>query len=139
MKIYASCLALSIGVVLSQSALADLKPLEKITATTTLSLPSDTEIFGVSEDGAIDSFLSAKFSVSSEELGALLEAADLDEDDFEDSKRYLLGQDDDWWDPQTPKTLPTAQKMIAPGRVLNLGVDYSSCARPVIYLVWHST
>lgn len=127
------------GVLATHTAMADPASLSKIAAITTLSLPADTLVLGLSEDGAIDSFLNAKLSLNLDELRVLFESVDLSDDDFEESKRYLLGQNNDWWNPQTPEFLPTAQTTIAPGRILNLGVDRSDSARPVVYMLWHST
>ena len=102
-------------------------------------LPDDTTVLGVSEDGAIDSFLRAKLLMTPDGFGALVESVDLADTDFENDRRYLFGADDGWWDPSVPGALPIAQATTAPGRILNLGVDWSDPSRPVVYLFWHST
>ncbi len=57
-----------------------------------------------------------KLSMSREGYREPIGNVDLTEADFDVARRYLLGQNEDWWDPQTPGSLTTAQTMTAPGR-----------------------
>ena len=70
---------------------------------------------------------------------AFLSHAPLSEIDFSEDKRYLLGPDDDWWDPERPESPPTAQAALPNAEFLNVGVDRSDPARFVLYLMWHQT
>lgn len=59
--------------------------------------------------------------------------------DFTEDKRYLLGPDEGWWDPERPASLPTAQAALPNGEYLNVGADRGDQARIVVYLMWHQT
>lgn len=113
--------------------------LEKIRTVTGLALPEDTEVLGVEEGGAIDSHLSAKLALAPPALEQWLASLALAPDAFEDASRYFLGTNQGWWDPETPAALPTAQIELAPGRILNIGIDRSDSQRSVVYLFWHTT
>lgn len=113
--------------------------LEKIRTVTGLALPEGTEVLGLEQDGAIDSHLSAKLAFAPMALERFLASLALAPDAFAERSRYYLGTNQGWWDPETPPALPTAQTRLAPGRVLNLGIDRRDPQRPVVYLFWHTT
>lgn len=113
--------------------------LEKIRTVTGLSLPEETEVLGIEEGGAIDSHLAAKLALAPPALEQWLASLPLVPDAFEDARRYFLGTNQGWWDPETPAALPTAQMELAPGRILNIGIDRADPERAVVYLFWHTT
>lgn len=113
--------------------------LEKVRTVTGLDLPEGTELLGIDDDGAIDSHLSAKLAFAPAALDQLLASLGLAPDAFADTSRYFLGTNQGWWDPETPPALPTAQIELAPGRILNIGIDRRDPQRPIVYLFWHTT
>ncbi|WP_299443286.1 hypothetical protein [uncultured Rhodospira sp.] len=110
-----------------------------IHAVTGLDLPEGAEVLGLREGGAIDSSLSAKVVFPPTALDRFVADLGLRPADFGETRRYLLGTNDGWWDPEAPPRLPTAHVEMAPGRVLNLGLDQRDPDRPVVYLFWHTT
>ncbi len=113
--------------------------LKKIRTITGLALVGDPEVLGLEEDGAIDSSLSAKLAFAPAALEQFLASLALAPDAFAETRRYFLGTNQGWWDPETPPALPTAQTELAPGRILNIGIDRRDPQRPVVYLFWHTT
>jgi hypothetical protein len=113
--------------------------LERIRAVTGLDLPPETGVVGVEEGGAIDSHLSAKLALAPSALEQFLASLGLAPDAFAEGRRYFLGTNQEWWDPQAPPALPTAQIELSPGRILNIGIDRSDPQRSVVYLFWHTT
>jgi hypothetical protein len=104
-----------------------------------LELPAGTELVGSARESGIDEAVRAKIALSPDGWSELLTRAALSETDFTDEKRYLLGKNDGWWDPERVTSLPAAQAEVAPGRFLDLGVDRSESSRILVYLLWHET
>jgi len=102
-------------------------------------LPPHTELLGSSKENGIDEAVLAKVVIRVDEWPEFLKHAALSDADFVESKRYLLGNNNGWWDPERAAVLPTAQTEVAAGRYLNVGVDRSGPGRIVLYLMWHET
>lgn len=113
--------------------------IRKIEETTGLRLPERTVVIGLDEGGAIDFYLSAKLAMPARALAEWLIVLRIAPDAFSEDSRYLLGTSEGWWDPEVPMQLPTAQTELAPGRILNIGIDRSDPEQPIIYLFWHET
>lgn len=110
-----------------------------IETATKLRLPEGTVVIGFEEGGAIDSYLSAKLTMPAPALAEWLRVLAIAPDAFSENSRYFLGTNEGWWDPEAPAELPTAQTDLAPGRILNIGIERSDPERPVVYLFWHTT
>lgn len=63
----------------------------------------------------------------------------LEPSDFSEEKRYPLGPDRGWWNPNALGSLPTAQVMFDNGMVLNLAYQDIEENRVTVFLVIHGT
>lgn len=105
-----------------------------------LEFPPDTKILGMRDDqSGLDGAVFAKLQLEAGQWDALLSASPFVNEPFEDTKRYLLGPEDGWWDPKTPSLLPTASLNLPGGKVLNLGVDQSDSDVTTLYVFCHET
>ena len=102
-------------------------------------LPPGTELLAVSGENGIDDAVFAKVALEADSLTSFLSRLQLSEPDFSEDKRYLLGPDDGSWDPRRAASLPTAQVERPNGAFLNVGLDRSNPARPIVFLMWHET
>ena len=121
------------------AAAGESDPRDRIAAAIGLSLPGEARVVAMAEDGAIDSVLAAKLVMPPEAAERLLARVGLTETGLTDRQRYLLGSDRGGYDPDSVPVLPTGQVRLAPGRVLNLGLDRRDPERWVVYLLWHTT
>lgn len=108
---------------------------EKITG---LKLPSDAQMINFSNSGGIDEITKAKMKIPISDFEKWISTYALEITHFSDDRRYLLGQNQDWWDPLNPKTLPTAQVNFENGTTLNIGYNEVEPKVMIIYLVFHS-
>ncbi|WP_133513008.1 hypothetical protein [Candidatus Thiosymbion oneisti] len=113
--------------------------LDELAAKLGLRFPADTELLGVRSEQGMDDALFAKVTFGAQGWAAFVLSASLTEADFTEDKRYLLGPDEDWWDPERPASLPTAQAALPNAEYLNVGVDRGDGARILVYLMWHQT
>ncbi|MBU4263925.1 MAG: hypothetical protein KKC76_18875 [Proteobacteria bacterium] len=104
-----------------------------------LVLPPNAVILGIRETNGLDNSAFLKVQFDKDQWDQFLDASPLRSEEFSDERRYLLGPNDGWWDPERPKVLPTAQAHLAEGKVLNMGVDQSDTSKVVVYLMWHET
>ena len=108
---------------------------EKITG---IQLPLDAQMINFSNNGGIDEITKAKVKMTTSDFEKWVSDFALKLSDFNDERRYLLGQNEDWWDPLKPKTLPTAQVNFENGMTLNIGYNPLKSGIILIYLVFHS-
>lgn len=113
--------------------------LEELSAKLGLRFPADTKLLEVSSESGMDDALFAKVAFGAQGWTAFVLSPSLAQVDFTEDKRYLLGPDEDWWDPGRPTSLPTAQAALPNGEYLNVGVDRGDRARIIAYLMWHQT
>ncbi len=105
-----------------------------------LPFPADTKILGIRYDqSGPDGIVFAKLQLEAGQWDAFLATSPFVDEPFEDTKRYVLGPEDGWWDPKTPSLLPTANVNLPGGKVLNLGVDQSDNGVATLYLLYHET
>ncbi|MCP5119956.1 MAG: hypothetical protein GY953_54860 [bacterium] len=113
--------------------------LDELSGKLGLRFPVDTELLAVTAESGMDDALFVKVAFGVDGWDFFLSHAALSEADFSEDRRYLLGPDDDWWNPEQPASLPTAQAQLPNGEFLNVGVDRSDPARLILYLMWHQT
>ena len=103
-----------------------------------LALPPSCRVLGYSAEAGIDEAWRLKLGCSPAETSRLLAEPPLQGLELLDSERYLLGPDEDWWNPSDPESLPTGQIELSGARFLNIGVADSGAER-TLYLMWHTT
>lgn len=101
--------------------------------------PSSCETLGYDSEVGMDQAWRLKLSCDGAEAERFLAAPPLAELDFRDAERYLLGENEGWWDPAGHAELPTAQLELSGARFLNVGIAKGSEARTTLYLMWHTT
>lgn len=58
---------------------------------------------------------------------------------FSEEKRYLLGPNSNWWNPQESATLPTTQIHMENGMAINLGYKYFQNNKVLVYFLYSGT
>ena len=114
-------------------------PLAEIEKFTGVLFPYGAIVIRHDIDRRSDALVRAKLLVTHAQWQGLLGCARLSPDDFEESRRYLLGTNDGWWNPRDPLLLPTAQQSLPGAKVLNLGIDRSDPEKILVFLMWHAT
>lgn len=104
-----------------------------------INFPSGTRFLGVRETVGLDDAIFLKIEFDKEQWDHFIATSLLQDEEFSDERRYLLGPNEGWWDPERPQALPTAQAYLPQSKVLNMGVDRSDPTKIVIYLMWHGT
>jgi hypothetical protein len=114
--------------------------LERLTKTLAVRFPEGTRVVAMrGDESGPDHMLQAKLQFPSAGLDAFIASTPLAGELFDDSRRYLLGPDDGWWDPSAPATLPTASAELPGAKVLHLGTDKSDPESVTLYIVCHET
>jgi hypothetical protein len=121
------------GIVMNNERLADLAGKMRLT------FPPGMRVLGVRETVGFDNAVFLKIEFGNEQWDRFLAASPMRDEEFSDERRYLLGANEDWWDPGRPQELPTAQTYLPQGKVLNMGIDRGDPAKAVVYLMWHET
>jgi len=101
--------------------------------------PKNTRPLGIRQITGLDDVVFLKVEFDKREWLPFLKSVPIHNEEFSDSKRFFLGTDQGFWDPNQCPELPTAQALLSGGKVLNLGVDQSKAAIVTVYLMWHST
>lgn len=111
--------------------------LKKLTMETGLELPNSTVIhFYESAEGS-DQLIRCIIEMPKNDFEAWMPTYSLNKENFAEEKRYLLGQNEKDWNPQTPKQLPTAQVQFENSKVMDIGYMEESSTQTKIYLVFH--
>jgi hypothetical protein len=113
--------------------------LSEIAAELGLQFPAGCDVRGYSAVSGIDSAWRLKLECDTGTRQEFLSQPIFGESEFLDSERYLLGDNEEWWNPADPDTLPTAQVSLPGNRYLNVGVTEHGQARFTLYLMWHTT
>jgi hypothetical protein len=113
--------------------------LRRMEAVIGIQLPPGTTVIQHAGASDSDALLRAKLAMGPEQFSTFLSTLSLTTDAFEDDKRYLLGTNDGWWNPEDPAALLTAQLQLRDAEVLNIGVDRTDPQRPLVFLLWHGT
>jgi hypothetical protein len=101
--------------------------------------PPESAPLGMQKLDGRDRLVRLKVTMPASQWPAFLESTQIDPEDLTDRARFFLGPDEDFWDPSAPPKLPTAQRRLDNGSVLNLGFHEDSPETVVVYLVWHET
>jgi hypothetical protein len=104
-----------------------------------LTFPPGTQVLGVRELRGQDDAILLKVKLGKDQWGSFLASSPFKDKIFSEGKRYLLGPNDDWWNPKQPETLPTAQAALPNAKILNLGVDQKDSTEVIVYVMWHET
>ncbi len=86
-----------------------------------------------------DALIRAKLIFTPGQWARFVNTSPIDRGSFIENKRYLLGTNDGWWNPQDSKALPTIQVLLPDAKVFNVGVDRSDSKAFLVFLVWHGT
>lgn len=101
-------------------------------------LPAGARVVGVHREAGIDSLVSVKIEMATEEARAFLQASPVKAEAMRAGTRGFLGPNHDSWDPSHAPGLRTGQARLDGGRVLNIGVSERG-AVTVLYIVAHGT
>lgn len=102
-----------------------------------LQLPRNTTITFFHEISGSDKLTKSIAVMSNQSFIDWIANFHLTLDNFDDSSRYLLGENVDKWNPKSPLMLEVAQVNFQNGMVLNIGYKLEDGDQVVVYLVLH--
>jgi len=123
------------SVISKEKSLDKKSQLENMTA---LQLPEKVEIKYLYETKESDQLTKSIMIMSKESFIDWIASYHLKLDNFDNEKRYLLGQNSDEWNPASLETLEVAQVNFENGKVLNIGYTIKTKEHVVVYFVFHS-
>jgi hypothetical protein len=101
--------------------------------------PASAKALGLETMSGMDDAVRIKVEMSRTDYPAFLESTSIPQEEIDESRRFHLGPDNDWWDPSRPSSLPTGQVILENSSVLNVGADLSDSEKAVVYIFWHQT
>ncbi|MEE4379496.1 MAG: hypothetical protein V2J55_18575 [Candidatus Competibacteraceae bacterium] len=146
-KLYAAALFLAVAL-LSCDTSQEEQPLSqeqntallnKLATSIGISFPAGTKLIRYDSDFGSDGLIRAKLVFTPAQWTRFVDESPLDPETFEEEQRYLLGTNVEWWNPEDPAELPTAQASLPDAKVLNVGIDRSDPNLITAFLVWHGT
>jgi hypothetical protein len=111
--------------------------LTQLTSATGLELPPNTKIEWYESIEGSDQLIRSILIMPENDFQVWISTYSLDQESFLEEKRYLLGQNENNWNPQSPTQLPTAQVQFNNATAMNIGYLTEAESRIRIYLVFH--
>ena len=101
-----------------------------------LALPHNTKVLGFRRESGLDDMIQVKLEMPVSDWNSFLKGLPIRQGDFREEKRFLLGADGGWWNPQSHSELPTCQIQQKNNRFVNMGF-YKKSTTIVVYIVNH--
>ncbi len=132
---FVACSEEQVGSDVSEGISIDKKA--QLEISTILGLPKNVEITYINVIKESDQLTKSIMFMTDEGFIDWIASYQLDLDNFDNEKRYLLGQNSGEWNPVSLQTLATAQVNFENGMVLNIGYANKEKEHVVVYLVYH--